>query len=138
MEENNILVGTESGIKVFNINDKSITDFKSFFKSKENYFESLYVYNFYLDENNCIWVGTRNDGLYIYDIEADEVVDVSEKYNISKLKHAVVRGTVKDECDNMWVATNMGLCRINLNDETHMFYVPQRNDKSAIPNYDIS
>ena len=137
MEENNILVGTESGIKVFNINDKSITDFKSFFKSKENYFESLYVYNFYLDENNCIWVGTRNDGLYIYDIEADEVVDVSEKYNISKLKHAVVRGTVKDECDNMWVATNMGLCRINLNDETHMFYVPQRNDKSAIPNYDI-
>ncbi len=137
MQDNNILVGTESGIKVFNVNDKSITDFKTFFNSKENYFESLYVYNFYLDEDNRIWVGTRNDGLYIYDIEADEVVDVSKKYNITKLKHAVVRGTVKDKYDNIWIATNMGLCCINLKEETHVFHTPRKNDKSAIPNQDI-
>ncbi len=137
MQENNILVGTESGIKVFNVNDKSIIDFKSFFNSKENYFESLYVYNFYLDENNCIWVGTRNDGLYVYDIKEDKIIDIAEKYNISKLKHAVVRGTVKDKYDNMWVATNMGLCRINLKDKTHVFYIPRKNDINAIPNHDI-
>jgi ligand-binding sensor domain-containing protein len=65
MDDNNILVGTESGIKVFNVNDKSIIDFKTFFNSKENCFESLYVYNFYLDDDNNIWVGTRNNGLYI-------------------------------------------------------------------------
>lgn len=137
MQNNNILVGTESGIKVFNIDDKSIKDFKTFFNSKESYFESLYVYNFYLDENNCIWIGTRNNGLYVYDTKADKVVDVSERYGIDKLKHAVVRGTVKDEYENMWVATNMGVCRINLQDETHQFYVPRKNDKTSIPNYDI-
>ena len=137
MDNNNILVGTESGIKVFNIDDKSITDFKTFFNSKENYFESLYVYNFYLDENDCIWIGTRNNGLYVYDVKTDEVFDVAERYGIDKLKHAVVRGTVKDEYDNMWVATNMGVCRINLKDETHRFYVPRKNDKTSIPNYDI-
>ena len=138
MQDNNILVGTESGIKVFNVNDKSITDFKTFFNSKENYFESLYVYNFYLDEeDNCIWVGTRNNGLYIYDIKADEVVDVSDAYNISKLKHAVIRGTVKDKHDNVWVATNLGLCCVNLKNKTHRFYTPQKNNKNAIPNHDI-
>ena len=138
MQDNNILVGTESGIKVFNVNDKSITDFKTFFNSKENYFESLYVYNFYLDEeDSCIWVGTRNNGLYIYDIKADEVVDVSDAYNISKLKHAVIRGTVKDKHDNVWVATNLGLCCVNLKNKTHRFYTPQKNNKNAIPNHDI-
>ena len=120
MDDNNILVGTESGIKVFNIDDKSINDFKAYFNSKENYFESLYVYNFYIDEEDCLWVGTCNNGLYIYDIKKDELVDVSDKYNISKLKHAVIRGTVVDKNDNMWVATNLGLCFINLKDGTHM------------------
>ena len=137
MDDNNILVGTESGIKVFNIDDKSINDFKAYFNSKENYFESLYVYNFYLSDDGCIWVGTRNDGLYIYDIKADEVVDVSEEYNIAKLRHAVVRGTVMDKHGNMWVATNMGLCCINLKEKTHTFYTPRKNDKRAIPNQDI-
>ena len=137
MDDNNILVGTESGIKVFNVTDKSINDFKTYFNSKENYFESLYVYNFYLSDDGCIWVGTRNDGLYIYDIKADEVVDVSEEYNIAKLRHAVVRGTVMDKQGNMWVATNMGLCCINLKEKTHAFYTPRKNDKRAIPNQDI-
>ena len=137
MQDNNILVGTESGIKVFNINDKSITDFKTYFNSKENYFESLYVYNFYLDDDGRIWVGTRNAGLYIYDIEKDKVVDVSEEYGIDKLRYAVIRGTVKDKYDNIWVATNMGLCRINLKDGSNMFYNNDRKDKSSFPYYDI-
>ncbi len=137
MQDNNILVGTESGIKVFNVNDKSITDFKTFFNSKENYFESLYIYNFYLDNNDCIWIGTRNNGLYIYDIKTDKVIDVSEMYGIDKLKHAVIRGTVMDEYDNMWVATNMGLCRINQGDKTHVFYNSTKKDKSNLPYYDI-
>ena len=135
MNDNNILVGTESGIKVFNVNDKSIVDFKTFFGSEENYFESLYVYNLYLDDDGYLWVGTRNNGLYIYDIKSDNVIDVSEKYDISKLAHAVVRGTVKDKYDNVWVATNMGLCRINLKDKTHVFY--NKKDNDSLPYYDI-
>jgi two-component sensor histidine kinase len=73
----------------------------------------------------------------VYDIKADKVVDIAERYGIDKLKHAVIRGTVKDEYNNMWVATNMGVCRINLKDETHQFYTPRKNDKTSIPNYDI-
>ena len=83
--DDNILIGTESGIKVFNTRDESIVDFKTFFNSKENYFESLYVYSFFLDDDNRIWVGTRNSGLYIYDIEKDKVIDVSEEYGIPRL-----------------------------------------------------
>lgn len=137
MNDDNILVGTESGIKAFNINDKSITDFKTYFNSKENHFDSLYVYNFYMDEDSLIWVGTRNAGLYVYDIKKDKVVNVAERYNISELEHAVIRGTVKDERDNIWVATNMGLCCINLENEMHKFYVPRKNDQNSIPNHDI-
>ena len=117
MQDDNILIGTGSGIKGFNINDKSIVDFKTFFNSKDDYFESLYVYSFYHDKDNRIWVGTRNSGLYIYDIESDKVIDVAKDYNIPKLEHAVVREMVLDDYDNMWVATNMGLCCLNLKDK---------------------
>ena len=37
----------------------------------------------------------------------------------------------------MWIATNMGVCSINLKENTHTFYVPRRNDKKSIPYYDI-
>lgn len=137
MQDDNILIGTGSGIKVFNINDKSIVDFKTFFNSKDDYFESLYVYSFYHDKDNRIWVGTRNSGLYIYDIELDKVIDVAKDYNIPKLEHAVVREMVLDDYDNMWVATNMGLCCLNLKDKTHLFYNADKKNINAIPNNDI-
>ncbi len=135
--DDNILIGTESGIKVFNTKDESIVDFKTFFNSKENYFESLYVYSFYLDNDGRIWVGTRNSGLYIYDIEEDKVLDVAVEYNIPKLKHAVVREMVLDEYDNMWIATNMGLCRLNLQEKTYLFYNSDKKNPHVIPNDDI-
>ena len=37
----------------------------------------------------------------------------------------------------MWVATNLGLCCVNLKNKTHRFYTPQKNNKNAIPNHDI-
>lgn len=137
MNDGNILVGTESGIKVFNVNDESVVDFKTFFNSKENYFESIYVYSFYLDKDSCLWVGTRNSGLYLYDIKADKVINVSEEYNIPKLKHSVVREMVRDEYDNMWIATNMGLCCIKLKTKKYLFYNHNNRNEKSIPYDDI-
>ena len=137
MDSSNILVGTESGIKAFNIEDESIIDFKTYFKSKENYFDSLYVYSFFLDGDSCLWVGTRNDGLFIYDIKKDVIINVAEKYQIDRLNHAVVREIVRDEFDNMWVATNQGLCCIDLNDKSHVFYNNDRNNDKTIPYDDV-
>lgn len=137
LQDGNILVGTESGIKVFNIDDESIVDFKTYFNSKENYFESSYVYSFYIDKNDNLWIGTRNTGLFMYDIKADKVVDVVGEYNLGKLRHAVVREMVVDEQNNMWIATNMGLCCINLTDKTHRFYTTDLKNKKTIPNNDI-
>lgn len=137
MNEDNILVGTESGIKVFDVNEESVVDFKTFFGSKENYFESLYIYSFYLDKDSCLWVGTRNDGLYIYDIKSDKVHNVSKEYGIDRLKHAVVREVVRDDYDNLWVATNGGLCCINLKDKTHVFYNNDKKSANSIPYDDV-
>ena len=137
LQNDNIMIGTESGIKIFNVNDESIVDFKTYFNSKENHFESLYVYSFYRDKDNKIWVGTRNTGVYIYDVKEDKVIDVAEEYNIGKLRHAVVRETVLDKNDNMWIATNMGLCRINMKEKTHLYYNTDRKKSTSIPNNDV-
>ena len=137
MDNDNILLGTESGIKVFNIDDESIKDFKTFFNAKENYFESLYIYSFYLDVDSCLWVGTRDDGLYTYDIKTDKVIDVAKEYGIDKLNHAVVREITRDKFDNLWVATNLGLCCIDLKDMSYKFHNVNLENKKSIPNNDI-
>lgn len=137
LHDNNILVGTESGVKIFNADDESIKDFKTFFNAKEDYFESLYVYSFYLHSGNRLWVGTRNSGLYIYDIDKDIIIDVAKEYEIDNIDHAVVREITCDEFENMWIATNMGLYCINLiSKETHC-YVNDRKDNTSIPNDDV-
>ncbi len=137
MENDDFLLGTEAGIKIFNINDESIKDFKPYFNSKENYFESFYVYCLYLDAGNYLWVGTRNDGLFIYDMKSDRVINVADEYKIPNLYHAVVRGIVRDDYDNMWVATNVGLCRINLRDKSHSFYNAEKRNKKSLPYDDL-
>ena len=137
LQDNNILVGTESGVRIFNADDESIKDFKTFFNAKEDYFESLYVYSFYLHPDNMLWVGTRNNGLYIYDIDKDMIINVAEKYGIDNIEHAVVREITCDEFENMWIATNMGLYCINLNTKETCCYVNDKKDNGSIPNNDV-
>ena len=137
LQNDNILVGTESGVKVFNANDESIKDFRTFFNAKKDYFESLYVYSFYLHSDSMLWVGTRNNGLYIYDIPNDNLIDVAKEYDVDNISHAVVREITCDEYDNVWIATNMGLCRINLDTKTSRFYINDKKDNMSIPNDDI-
>lgn len=138
MDEDNILVGTESGIKIFNLENKSVNDFKAFFNAKDDYFESLHIYSLFLDKNEaCLWVGTRNDGLFIYDIDEDEVINVADEYNILKLNNAIVREMLRDSRNNLWVATNMGLCCIDLKDKSYVFYNNVKNDETTIPYDDV-
>ena len=137
LNDDNILVGTESGVKIFNANDESIKDFKTFFNAKEDYFESLYVYSFYLYKDAMLWVGTRNNGLYIYDIKNDRLIDVSKEYEIDNIDRAVVREITCDEYENMWIATNMGLYCINLITKESCFYLNDKKDNKSIPNDDV-
>ncbi len=137
MDENTFLIGTESGIKVFDINDQSIKDFKTYFNSKEDYFDTFYVYCFYLDKEGRLWVGTRNDGLFIYDIKSDKVINVAEEYDIPNLTHAVVRGIECDSYGNYWIATNIGLCRIDMKNKEYTFYNYEKKNKKSLPYDDL-
>lgn len=136
LENDDVLLGTESGVKIFNSDDESIKDFKTYFNAKEDYFETLYVYSFYQYSDDMLWVGTRNNGLYIYDIKNDKLVNVAEEYGIPKISHAIVREITSDEFNNVWVATNMGLCCINLDTRRHRFYTNDKKDNTSLPNND--
>ena len=64
-------------------------------------------------------------------------MNISDKYGIEKLRHAVVREIVSDEIGNFWVATNTGLCRINSNDNTYVFYNNDKENENSIPYDDV-
>lgn len=62
------------------------------------------------DTNGTLWVGT-SDGLLRYDAKEDKFVDVKAFESVSN-----VLG-IEGDGDNLWLATNVGLCRFSISSE---------------------
>ena len=56
------------------------------------------------DDDN-IWIGTRSEGIYIYNINDSTLVQISEKKG---LPHNHIRRILKDSWGNIWVCTSGG------------------------------
>ena len=65
-----------------------------------------FVADMYVDEDNALWVATRNGGLYAYDLDKDAFVDYGKKYNLYLDGISCIMG---DELGNLWLTTNQGL-----------------------------
>lgn len=137
MPNGNILFGTESGIKIFNIDDVSVTDFSDYYGLENTILDSLYIYSLYYDDTDTsLWVGTRSDGLYKFSFEKNTIVEISRKYDANKLKHAIVREIVRDDNDNLWLTTNIGLCCLNVRTEDVKFFLNNPKESHSLPNND--
>lgn len=65
----------------------------------------------YQDKNKNIWIGTEGDGLYYY----NSFTKTSTKLGVLQgLPNDIVYGILPDDEGNIWLSTNKGLCKINL------------------------
>ena len=109
-EKNIILIGGNKGLAKVNIETKKILPFKFLVENKD-LFTSNPILCVYEDKNKNLWIGTEGDGAYYYNTLKDEV----KKYDVaSGLPNDVVYGIVPDNNNNIWLSTNYGLSRINL------------------------
>lgn len=115
LNNGNLLIGGESGLAKLNIESKDWTPIA--YRGKENNnVASRAVLCTYIDKKNNLWVGTEGDGIYCYDEKSKK----STKYGIAQgLPNDVVYGILPDDNGNIWLSTNNGLSRLNL--ETQQF-----------------
>lgn len=104
--DNSIYVGTKSGVYVLDSSAKLISIIKN-----------IDVFNTYIDSNKQLWIATRNNGVYRYSINSQEV----NHWNVSQKKQNAnqfllsndVRCFTEDELGNIWIGTFQGLSLFN-------------------------
>ena len=66
------------------------------------------------DSNHMLWVGTSGGGLNKFDRESKIFTRYSQ---INRLTSAVVYGILEDDSKNLWISTDNGLFKFDLNNE---------------------
>jgi len=70
------------------------------------------VQQIYEDNNGTIWAGTKGGGLSKYNSE-NELFEMIN--NMSEMPGDVVMNILEDNSNNLWLATNQGMVRYNMN-----------------------
>ncbi|MFC2140053.1 two-component regulator propeller domain-containing protein, partial [Bacteroidota bacterium] len=89
------------------------------YNHEEDNFERYYdlsrglytVLNIFEDSKNRFWLGTYNGGLHLFDRNTGEFKTFTESHG---LPHKTIRGITEDNDANLWIGTDNGLSKFNI------------------------
>lgn len=124
LSPNSFWVGGDNGLFKIDVITKKITPIK-FQKILQKNYTLKTVISIYQQTPNILWIGTEGDGLYRYDL----LTKKSERFGIQKgLSDEVIYTIVPDAKNNIWLSTNNGLSRLNLNN----FQIKKFNESDGL------
>ncbi len=77
------------------------------------------VMSVYEDKKNNLWVGTYGGGLHKFDKQTEKFIRYDQK---NKPNSSVVYGILEDNNNNLWMSTDNGLFKFNINSENFTRY----------------
>ncbi|MFD1616290.1 two-component regulator propeller domain-containing protein [Gelatiniphilus marinus] len=110
--KNELIIASSNGLSKINIETKTLS--KIDFLSKKNAQTTNPVLAVFEDENKGLWIGTEGNGLYYFNTATQETAIFD---TTSGLPNDVIYGIIPDDNNHIWLSTNYGLSRINL--QTH-------------------
>lgn len=113
-DPNIILIGGDKGLESLNIktNKKLTIDFR---QKEFNEGESIYINSIFVDNFDNYWIGTEGQGLFMHNPKRNE----TKHYNIDKgLPSDIIYGILSDDNGNLWVSSNYGVSRLNIQTNT--------------------
>ena len=114
-----IWLGTEgSGLWIYNCLSKESIHF-SHSISNMHTIGGNNISCFFEDNSGIMWVGTIDDGLYYYDRNSNKFIQYQKA---KQLKSASVYSIIEDLEENLWVAINSGLIKIETLDSQANFF----------------
>jgi len=66
-----------------------------------------------VDRNNSVWIGTRRNGLYVYNENGDRKKALITAPNLGNLPDVNVRAIAIDASNRVWIGTNLGMVVYN-------------------------
>ncbi len=110
-DKNKLLIGGSKGLAKIDIRSHQLIPIKYKQEDQLNGNNLNTVLNVYEDNDRNLWIGTEGDGLYYYNQKSKNSV----KYGLSSgLPNEVIYGILPDNFNNLWLSTNNGLSRLNL------------------------
>ncbi len=108
--EKTLFVGGQYGLASIDISSKKLQ--KIDFRDKpQGNFSVNEVISIYAASDNNLWIGTEGDGLYNYNLRTKE----SKSYGLNEgLPNEIIYGILPDDKNNIWVSSNKGISRLNL------------------------
>nr|WP_242457821.1 hybrid sensor histidine kinase/response regulator transcription factor [Pedobacter sp. BS3] len=104
-----LLIGGDSGLETVNIHTKTRNKITLKKTSKDN--PPPYVNCIFVDNFNNYWVGTEGEGVYMYDPKHRK----TKTYGIKEgLPNDIIYGILADNNGNIWISTNNGISRLNV------------------------
>lgn len=80
-----------------------------------------------------LWLGTYGGGIIMFDTKTKESVAYTEKQGLA---NNVVYGVLADDDGNLWISTNLGISRFNVDEKTFRNY--EENDGLQSNEFNIS
>ncbi|MCE7996655.1 MAG: hypothetical protein HEP71_32115 [Roseivirga sp.] len=103
-------LSTNNGLQIINLEEAQFVDFNPVGESAD-ILSSEVIFSIFKGSNDMLWVGTSNNGLFLYDQEKDRFrfLDTS-----SGLSSSMVWSMAQVDENEYWVATENGVDRITL------------------------
>ena len=114
--DKNLWIGTNAGgLNQFDYNKNKFRRFQYNAKNS-NTLSNDNVSSVFQDSNGKLWVGTWGGGLNTFNPKTNDFEHFTESDGLSD---NIIFGILEDNFKNLWLSTNRGLSRFNLN--THLF-----------------
>ncbi|MCA0932497.1 response regulator [Lutimonas saemankumensis] len=135
-ENNKLLIGTETGLVIFNTDNYS---FKNITKnSTKGQISNDVIKTVYPVNSNEIWFGT-DFGLNRYSIETGETLSFFHNFgNINSISHDVINTLYQDRQGNLWIGTNNGVNKILISDNSILFNQTGNNGKQHAESFEVN
>lgn len=131
--EGNIWIATREGLFKYNYEANTM---KTFYhdENDKNTISENNIFSLYYSQKK-LWIGTKVGGLNVMDLEDYSIKKYThETDNPKSIPSNLVRDIIRDNNDNIWIATDQGLATFDESDETFYTYKSNTNKYSICDN----
>ena len=132
-DEGNIWIATREGVFKYN-HDNNIVESFYHDEKNDNTISEDNIFAIYYNDNK-LWLGSKNCGLNVMDLEDYSIKKYShDPNNRSSIPSNLIRDIMKDNNGNIWLATDQGLSFFNEDEEVFYTYTSDTDRYSICDN----
>ncbi len=123
--EDKILLGTDLGIGNYSLMDEKFQPW--------NILQNKYIYDIEIASEHEIWIGTRENGLYIFNTETRRLLNFTNDINLHPITDNQIYDILIDSRGRAWIATNNGLNMREEGQEDFHHYFKDLTQEDSLP-----